>query len=122
VERKNLKNINLLDLVPIHAVEWGKNIDGTVFLRKPKVKSRFLKTVLKKLGLRTHYKIHLDEFGSHVWKACDGTCSVYQIGENLKATYGEKIEPVYERLGQFIKTLASQQCLVYKDEGNSTLR
>ena len=120
--RKNLKNVNLLDLIPVHMVDSGINVDGTVFLRKPKVKSRFLKTVLKTMGMHTHFKIHLDEFGSHVWNECDGIRNVHQIGESLKTTFGEEIEPVYERLGLFIRTLASQNCIRYIDEANSPLQ
>ncbi len=49
--------------------------------------------------------IHLDEFGSFVWNEIDGKKDVFTIGRAVKARFGEKAEPLYERLSQYIQTL-----------------
>ncbi len=49
--------------------------------------------------------IHLDEFGSFVWSEIDGEKDILKIGEAVKARFGDKAEPLYERLSQYIKTL-----------------
>lgn len=116
--RLKLNDQNLLDLIPIQTVDWEMKPDGTVFLRKPKFKNSFLKKIITYIGKSSDYKIHLDEFGTYVWKRCDGIHKLQQIGESLRQEFGERIEPVYERLGAFIKILASQKCITYKDISN----
>ena len=106
---------NLLDMVPVQNVEWNKKDDGKVTLEFPKLRSRLLRTIIKRMGVNPFAKVHLDEFGSFVWEQCDGNQPVYQIGKNLKSKFGDSIEPVYDRLGLFIRQLASQNCLIYKD-------
>lgn len=100
-------------------MEWEKNPDGTVFLKKPKVRSRILKTFIRRLGRSSDYRIQLDAFGSFVWEQCDGVRRVEQIGECLKQEFGEKVEPVYDRLGTFVRILAYQKLIVYKGFSDS---
>ena len=49
--------------------------------------------------------IRLDEFGSFVWNCIDGKSNVYDIGKKVRAHFGERTEPLYQRLSQFFKTL-----------------
>ena len=51
--------------------------------------------------------IHLDEFGSFVWRQIDGERDIIKIGEAVKEHFGEKAEPLYERLAQYFKILES---------------
>ena len=103
MEKPKLDGVNLLDLTPVQRVAWGENDDGTVYLKKPKARSTWLKLLIKKLGKRPFIHIHLDDYGSHVWHECDGRHRVEQIGESLRQAFGQSIEPVYERLGVFIQ-------------------
>jgi len=50
-------------------------------------------------------KVELDETGSFVWEKIDGKSSVYELGKRLNESFGEKSEPLYERLSLFIKQL-----------------
>ena len=113
------KNVNLLDLIPVQNVDWEKKEDGTVSLKLPKTRSRLFKAIIEKLGKKSHFKVHLDEFGSFVWEQCDGIHHVYQIGDHLKSKFGNTIEPVYDRLGAFVRILASQKCITYKSDVES---
>jgi len=121
MEKRKLKEQNLLDLIPVHAVEWEKTRDGTVFLKRPKFRNRFLKILLNRLGKSSYYRIQLDEFGSFIWERCDGYHRVEQIGKNLRKEFGEKVEPVYERLGAFVKIMAYQKFISYKGFSDSNL-
>ena len=51
------------------------------------------------------FQVHLDPVGSFVWKRLDGTATVAEIAEAMHAEFGEKIEPVEDRLVQFLRTL-----------------
>ena len=50
-------------------------------------------------------QIHLDEMGNFVWPLIDGTRTVYEIAQLVKEEFGEKAEPLYERLVQYIQNL-----------------
>ncbi len=113
---KTSKNVNLLDLIPVQNVDWEKKEDGTVSLKLPKTRSRLFKAIIIKMGKKPHFKVHLDEFGSFVWEQCNGIHRVDQIGNHLKSKFGKTVEPVYDRLGAFVRTLASQKCITYKSD------
>ena len=105
---------NLLDLIPVPSVDWGENPDGTVYIIKQKFKSEFLTKGLKRFGISDVHKIHLDEFGSFVWKQCDGKRPVHKICILLQEQFGKNIEPVFDRLGTFIRILAHHHYIYYK--------
>jgi len=97
--------INLLTIVPLSNIEWRETNVGKIVLLKRKFKSVRLQNLAKRWLNQTHYQIHLDDYGSFVWKMIDGSHSVATIGEELQRKYGDKIEPVYDRLGEFIQKL-----------------
>jgi len=49
--------------------------------------------------------VELDEIGSYVWKMCDGVSNLHEISEKMKTNFGDTIEPVYDRLLQYIGIL-----------------
>ena len=51
--------------------------------------------------------IHLDETGSFIWPLIDGETDITDLGKRLKENFGEKAEPLYERLSKYIKILES---------------
>lgn len=106
---------NLLDLIPVQNVDCTTTDENLTVLLKPKFTNRFFKKhVLPKMK-RPNYKINLDAFGTSVWNAVNGKNTVAEIGDLLRNEFGEKIEPVYERLGFFIKTLEKNKLIVYKN-------
>lgn len=50
-------------------------------------------------------RIQLDDRGSYVWQAIDGSRTIEEIGYLLETEFGEKVEPVYERLAIFLQIL-----------------
>ncbi len=58
--------------------------------------------------------IHLDEQGSFVWNLIDGQKDIIEIGKNVKEHFGEKAEPLYERLAKFFKILESYKFIKFK--------
>jgi hypothetical protein len=115
--KRNPEPVNLLDLVPVREVEWEKKKDGTVFLKYPKFSNRILTAVLKKTGVDPMARLHLDDIGSYVWQMCDGNRRVLDIAESMKKEFGNRIDPVYERLGAFVKLLTHHRCITYKGIG-----
>ncbi len=52
-----------------------------------------------------YYRIRLDDFGTFVWKACDGDTPLNVIAQQMQKQFGRDIEPADERLGRFIQTM-----------------
>jgi len=101
------KNENYLERIPARkdGILW-KEEDGIVTLEieNKGAMNRILQAVLKKP--KVSY-IHLDEVGSFVWKAMDGKKDITLLGEDVKAHFGEKAEPLYERLAKYFQILES---------------
>ena len=60
--------------------------------------------------------IELDDFGSFVWKQIDGKRTIYEIGQLVHDEFGDKAEPLYNRLVGFIRTLHENRFVVYANK------
>ncbi len=60
--------------------------------------------------------VHLDEMGSFVWPLIDGETDILRIGELVKEHFGEKAEPLYERLAKYFKILESYRFIQFDKE------
>ncbi len=111
---KEERTINLLDLIPVRKIEWKKKEEGLVELLKPKFKRPFLKKYLLPYVKRPHYRIKLDAVGSFIWGLSDGNLSVKEIAKSLKAEFGDKVEPLYDRLALFLQSLEKNGFIEFK--------
>ena len=55
-----------------------------------------------KFRIPEYKKTSLDEYGSFVFLQLDGKKTVRDIGESLEVKYGDKAQPLYERLLLFL--------------------
>ena len=58
--------------------------------------------------------IHLDEMGSFVWPLLDGEKDIVALGVLVKEHFGEKAEPLYERLAKYFQILDSYSFVEWK--------
>ncbi|MCU0643144.1 MAG: PqqD family protein [bacterium] len=107
--------VNLLDLIPEQKIKFEESGDGLITLIKPKFKNKFLVKYLLPRIKKPNFKIKLDQFGSFVWKQCDGNNTVGQIANLLKAKFQDEIDPVHDRLAVFIQSLARNHFIEYKN-------
>ena len=113
-KNQNQTQINLLNLIPVQNVKCEVQEDGLVVLFKPKFSNSLLvKHVLPRMK-HPCYKIKLDDIGSFFWLKCDGTRTVQEIAELHKKKFGEKVEPLYERLTQFLASLEKNRFIILK--------
>jgi hypothetical protein len=113
-ERKEVKRMrgeNLLDLIPIKTKKWrrGKKVSIVVHRAKTVFGRHFCDAV----GISKTYKINLDDYGSAVWLLCDGKNTIRDIGKNLKERFGEKVEPLYDRLSTFIMIMKNEELIKF---------
>ena len=103
--KKNVKE-NFLKKIPVHkeGLAWSQDENALVTLKMQNrgIANRLAQILLKKPKVSF---IHLDEFGSFVWTSIDGKRDIIAIGELVRERFGDKAEPLYERLSQYIKTL-----------------
>jgi hypothetical protein len=103
--------LTALDEVPVR--QGGGSVEeesGVVLLvpRYPTIVGRAMGRLLRR---SEHIRVKLDDLGSAVWKLIDGKRSVREIGEELKAQFGEGAEPLYERLTEFLKVLVRNKMI-----------
>ncbi|MBN2281714.1 MAG: PqqD family protein [Candidatus Marinimicrobia bacterium] len=101
--------LKMSEIVPVCTVKFNVEEDGTVTLLQPKFSSKFSKKYIIPRMKHPYYFIHLDEMGSAVWKRIDGKSTALEIGGKIKEELGEKIEPVFERLGFFLAKLKNEK-------------
>lgn len=99
---------NYLENIPVRqeGLRWEQDENGivTLFVHN----TGFVKKLTQKFLKKPEYtQVHLDENGSFVWPLIDGNKSIIEIGEDVKAHFGEKAEPLYPRLAKFFQILAS---------------
>lgn len=101
---KKRKSDNVLLYIPkIKHRDWEiKNKEVYLVFYHKKLIERFIGVLFKK-PLVTDIK--LDEVGSFIWKHIDGKKTVLELGEKLKSHFGEKCEPIYNRLIMYLKYL-----------------
>lgn len=96
---------NYLELTPIQLKEFEIGEDGLINILIPRFKNK-LAVKLFTGNLKSPFiKANLDEFGSETWILIDGQRSVQQVGQKLIEKFGVSIEPVYDRLTQFMTNL-----------------
>jgi hypothetical protein len=113
--KTNDDKINLLDLMPIKAVAAEINENQRMVLLRPKFTNKLLVKYLLPHLKRPNFRVTLDEFGTAVWNYIDGKRTVAEIADCLKIDFGATIEPVYERLGKYFRTLNDGGFIDYQE-------
>ena len=72
----------------------------TVFEKQDHKIQKFFRKLRFKIPL--YKEITLDEISSEVFTQIDGIKTVKEIGESLEVKFGDKVNPLYERLLVFI--------------------
>lgn len=100
---------NLLDYIPVRnpRLTWDvKNGKVTLHRENKGIFFWFGQKLWKKPRF-SH--IELEEFGSFLWQNMDGKRDVGDLADMLKAEFGEKAEPLYERVVKYINILKNNK-------------
>ena len=97
---------NYLEYVPAHKPEIKYEISEdkkvTLLQENTGLFNRIAQKLFKKPRIS---QIHLDEMGNFIWPLIDGKRNLIEISELVHEEFGDKAEPLYNRLVQYIKTL-----------------
>ena len=108
------QSANYLDFIPKikEDLRWEKTQkDVTIYIENKGVMNRIAQKVLHKPKVS---QIHLDEMGTFIFPLIDGMKSVYDIAPLVKEEFGEKAEPLYQRIVQYMRTLESYEFIAMK--------
>ena len=99
------KSENYLDYIPhVDPRNTWDEKDGKVTINM--VNRGFYAAIAQKFFHRPRVShIDLDEYGSFLWLRIDGKKTIGQLANDMKAQYGEKAEPVYDRLVHYMQIL-----------------
>ena len=94
-------------------INWKTGDDGKVTLEIENVV--WANKIAQKLFKRPKISyVHLDEMGSFVWPLLDGEKDITALGVEVKEHFGEKAEPLYERLARYFQILDSYHFVEWK--------
>ncbi len=58
-------------------------------------------------------RIRLDAVGSFAWKHLDGELTVAEVGDLMEGEFGDRVDPVADRLGRFVQVMRREGFLAY---------
>ena len=115
MKQKNVKMENYLERCPIREeeIQWFRDKKGLVTLEMENT-GFFHRMAQKFLNKPKVSYIHLDEMGSFVWFLIDGEKDIIALGDLVQEQFGEKAEPLYERLAKYFQILESYSFIGWK--------
>lgn len=115
--KKNKKvSGNYLEKIPVRAehIKWSEDDKGIVTLSIEN--TGFFNKIAQKVFRKPRVSyIHLDELGSFVWPLIDGKKDILGLGKNVEEHFGEKANPLYERLAKYFQILESYGFVTWKN-------
>lgn len=115
MKKKNIINQNYLENIPCKnpALDWDTDKNGivTLSIENKGIANKIAQKFFKKPKISY---IHLDDMGSFVWPIIDGEKSITDIAQSVKEHFGDKAEPLYERLAKYFEILKSYGFVYFK--------
>lgn len=112
---KKNKIENFLDKIPLRKpdLKWSCDDNGIVTLEVENkgIANRIAQKLIKKPKISY---IHLDNIGSFIWNTINGERDLTEIGILLENQFGEKANPLYERLAQYFRILENYGFIIWK--------
>lgn len=107
MKKKVVISENYLERVPVRAeIKWTSDDQGKVTLEIEN-KGAFNRIAQKLFKKPKISYVHLDETGSFVWPLIDGETNIIDLGKKVEEKFGEKANPLYERLATYFRILES---------------
>ena len=111
---KNKIKENYLERKPLRAPQfsWSKDEKGIVTLEIEN--TGFFNKIAQKFFKKPKISyVHLDEMGSFVWPLIDGEMDIIELGKKVEEHFGEKANPLYERLAKYFQILESYNFIIW---------
>lgn len=113
--KKKVNQVNFLDIVPIKNDKYHWVLIENDIIQIQIDRNSWLDRAVR-LFFKTPamMKIDLDKYGSFIWQEIDGVKDFGVISEGFKATFGEEVEPLYQRLGAYANILRNNNFIKFE--------
>ncbi|MBE5943757.1 MAG: PqqD family protein [Lachnospiraceae bacterium] len=115
MKKKNVISKNYLEQIPLRNpdIDWTSDEEGavTLHIKNKGVMNKIAQKLFKKPEV-SH--VYMEEIGSFLWPHLNGDKDIVALGELVKEHFGEKAEPLYERLAKYFQILESYNFIVWK--------
>ncbi len=114
--KKEIISENYLEKIPVRNenITWKQDDENKVTLEIEN--TGFFNKIAQKFFKKPKVSyVHLDENGSFLWPLLDGEKSILELGVLVKEHFGEKAEPLYERLAKYFQILESYKFIEFRD-------
>lgn len=108
------KQQNYLDFIPVINPQnsWSQDENGIVTIDM--VHRGFYAHIAQKFFHTPRVShIKLDEYGSFLWKEIDGIQNVGVLAQKMKVQFGERAEPLYDRLVKYMQILHNNRFILF---------
>ena len=114
-KKKEVISKNYLEKIPLRPahIGWTTDENGIVTLDIENT-GLFNRVAQKLLHKPKVSHIHLDETGSFVWPLIDGEKNIIELGKYVEEHFGDKANPLYERLAKYFQILDSYGFVEWK--------
>ncbi len=115
MSKKEVINENYLEKIPVRNknITWKQDDENKVTLEIEN--TGFFNKIAQKLFRKPRISyVHLDENGSFLWPLLDGEKTILELGVLVKEHFGEKAEPLYERLAKYFQILESYKFVEFR--------
>jgi Coenzyme PQQ synthesis protein D (PqqD) len=113
--KKILQGVNYLELRPVRRMREEVDSENNVTVIIPKFTSRFAKKYFQPMLKYPEIRLNLDPLGSASWLSIDGVKNVETIAGELTLRFGDKVQPVEERLTKFLTQLFEQRLITFEE-------
>lgn len=114
-KKKEVTAGNYLEKIPLRRpdIDWSADEKGrvTLHIENKGAMNRMAQKLFKKPKV-SH--IHMEEIGSFLWPHLNGERDILALGELVREHFGDKAEPLYERLAKYFQILDSYAFIVWK--------
>lgn len=115
-KKKIVISKNYLEQIPLRSekLSWKTGENGKITLEIEN--TGWANRIAQKLFGRPKVSyVHLDEMGSFLWPKLNGEMNIIKLGELVKEEFGDKSEPLYERLARYFQILESYRFIYFKE-------
>ncbi len=114
--KKDKVEVNYLELTPVRNYEYqAGGEEGLIDILVPRFTDKFFGKFLQPKMKNKYIRANMDKFGTETWLLIDGNKKVGEIATELTEKFGDEIQPVNDRLTQFLTNLYKNDFISFNE-------
>lgn len=116
MKKTNLSD-NYLERIPLRNEDITWSVDDNQKVTLQIENKGFFNFIAQKFFKKKRISyVYLDEMGSFIWPLLDGKTSIMDLGKRVQEKFGEKCDPLYERLCEYVRRLESYNFVTFNQK------